>query len=357
MSMIDRPNSEAIFRAVNVYVDCMRPFILRCLSQTYGASQVQEAIVASLNERQVENFAIDLQKNDGNVTVTLDVNHFRPIIETHWDAIFAEQFGYDSTIPGTVGWITGARNDADHPGTVDISDDDTRAHLNNALKILRRINASEGVQAVEEISRYLDNPNSGVQVGMPQIQYGVANSICANIACQNINQFQHPVSEMGRAVVQCLKCAKEYTVSTFTIVSSEGRYDPNRGINGYVWRIRFVNGEETVVEYYHSLNVTIERNDTVTASLDQYENLVYLVNENVRLWWYFTYGAMAQGSWWRGAGRVQYTGCYSVLSRFVANSFYSPASGSFDRFVSKILARIVMAFTGHPEIPLAGRLN
>ena len=357
MSMIDRPNSEALYRAINVYVDCMRPFILRCLAQTYGSLNVQEAIVACLSERQVENFESDLQKNDGNVTATLDVTHFRPIIDTHWDAIFAEKFGYDLTISGTLGWINGARNEADHPGTADISDEDTRAHFDNALKILRRINAADGVQAVEEIVQQLDNQAAGPQMDVSQIQFGVANSICANIRCQSLNQFQHPVNGDGVASVQCPKCSKQYVVSTFTVVSADGHRDSFRAINSYAWRIRFPNGSETVTDYYHSMHVTLDRGDTITASLDQHENLVYLVNENVKQWWYFPIGVSPKRPWWRRSGGTHYSGCYSALSQYVANSFYDPTAGTFDRFVSKSLAQIVMAILGHPQIPLAGRLG
>ena len=47
---------------------------------------------------------------------TLDVGHFRPIIENNWDVCFSVPFGYDRTVFGTLGWITGARNQASHPG-------------------------------------------------------------------------------------------------------------------------------------------------------------------------------------------------------------------------------------------------
>ena len=99
----------------------MRPFILRCTAQSYGSDSVSDAVINSLSEQQAENFEIALQQDDGDITATLDGNHFRPIVERHYGAIFAERFGYDQTIAGTLSWITRARNDVAHPGTSDMS--------------------------------------------------------------------------------------------------------------------------------------------------------------------------------------------------------------------------------------------
>lgn len=215
MSTTARPNSEAIYRAINIYIDAMRPFILRCLAQAYESGRVSDAVINSLSEQQAENFEIALQRNDGDIAATLDVNHFRPIVERHWDAIFAERFGYDQTIPGTLSWITRARNDVAHPGTSDMSNIDAQGHFSNILKILRRVNAIDASTAIEQIRRQSRNPpprtmpNTSTQpaVATEQIrrqsrnpsprtspntstQPAMAKSSSANIRGQNINQYQ-----------------------------------------------------------------------------------------------------------------------------------------------------------------------
>ena len=140
-----------------------------------------------------------MQRNDSDLATPLDVNHFRPIVERHWDAIFAERFGYDQTIPGTLSWITRARNNVAHPGTSDMSNSDAQGHFSNILKILRRINAIDASTAIEQIRRQRLSRNPSPSVA-PNIstQPATANSSSANIRGQNINKYQH--KDLGLAL-------------------------------------------------------------------------------------------------------------------------------------------------------------
>ena len=339
MSTIARPNSEAIYRAINIYIDAMRPFILRCLAQAYGSDSVSDAVINSLSEQQADNFEIALQQNDGNVTATLDVNHFRPIVERHWDAIFAEQFGYDQTMQGTLGWITRARNDAAHPGTSDMSDSDAQDHFSNILKILRRINAVDAATAIEQIRRQLRNPSPSTSPNI-STQPAMANSICANIRCQNINQYQPYISADGGVPLQCPICSAQQFVSTCIAVSCD-KYGGNNSPFQYSLRIRFPNGNENVIEFYHSLNITIGRGDRLTFSVDHKDRLVYLVNENIRRWWYFP------------GGPKEFSGCYSKLSNWIAINTYGPEANAITYSIADVIGRMLK---GHPQIPLTGRM-
>ena len=354
-SMIERPNQEALTKALNAYRDVMRRFILDNLLQSYGANRLMDAITTALGDDQVANFERDLSRNGGNVEATLDVNHISSVARHHWDEIFFAKFGYDQTMLGTLGWVTRARNDAAHPGTADISPEDTNDHFNNIIKVLDRIGAVEEVRVVEEVRKQLNAPSQDALTGSYSTQTAIAHSICANIRCQIVNQYQHPINWDGVASVQCPKCLKQYFVQTCTVVSDD-RQNTHTAIT-HALRVRFPNGEDRIMEFYHSLQIPMERKDKLTISYDRDENLVYLVNENLRQWWYFPIGIKPKRPWWRTTSGPHYTGCYSALSRIIANSFYDPRANFWDRFMNRPFAHVLMAVSGHSKIPLTGMIG
>ena len=351
-SIIERPNQEALTKALNAYRDVMRRFILDNLLQSYSANRLMDAITTALGDEQVANFERDLSRNGGNVEATLGVNHISSIVRHHWDEIFFAKFGHDQIMLGTLGWVTRARNDAAHPGTADISPEDTNDHFNNIIKVLDRIGAVEEVRVVEEVRKQLNAPSQDALTGSYSTQTAIAHSICANIRCQIVNQYQHPINWDGVASVQCPKCLKQYFVQTCTVVSDD-RQNTHTAIT-HALRVRFPNGEDRIMEFYHSLQIPMERKDKLTISYDRDENLVYLVNENLRQWWYFPIGIKPKRPWWRTTSGPHYTGCYSALSRIIANSFYDPRANFWDRFMNRPFAHVLMAVSGHSKIPLTG---
>lgn len=63
---IARPNRDALNKAIDVYRDAMRPFIVRTLKANVRGATVEEAIRRSLNDRSRDQFDRNLKANGGN---------------------------------------------------------------------------------------------------------------------------------------------------------------------------------------------------------------------------------------------------------------------------------------------------
>ena len=77
MTTTSRPNRDALSKAIDIYRDAMRPFILRSLRRIPGVT-VEAAIRQSLPDRQAENFRMAFGSGD-DLESALDVNLFPPI--------------------------------------------------------------------------------------------------------------------------------------------------------------------------------------------------------------------------------------------------------------------------------------
>ncbi len=352
-------------RALNAYIDGMRPFILDSLVQAYGASGLNDAIFNSLGEEQAGNFARDLEKNGGNIAATIDVGHFSSIVRHHWDNIFFAKFGYDQSMQGTLGWITRARNDAAHPGQTDISSDDTQNHLKNITKVLERIGAPDACQVVYEIRASLTAPQSGYT--LPETQQAAAsgsiniNSICANIRCHTLNT--HTIETNYEFwTLTCQTCLSDYYIRTFRInhcrtergqisippvTRTEREYnfqkkeaDPqnhnplivlNRTIRRlfpnldakvaqvYIlyMRVTFPNGEQSAIDMFHVDDLHFSQNDVLTLSFDNLEEMVYIYNQTINRFWYCG-----------GGGYLNQVGLVNKIIGSI-NPYYKYARGGF----------------------------
>ncbi len=153
-----RPNRDALSRAIDIYRDAMRPFILRSLKRMPGVS-VETAIRQSLPDRQADNFRAALGSGE-DLESALDVNIFPPLVSNfrNWREVFSTEFGGDQTVQNELWMIKDARNEVSHPGTQDLEGEYTRTHLYLIADVLGRINAPQLKQAVEDIRDQLITP-------------------------------------------------------------------------------------------------------------------------------------------------------------------------------------------------------
>ena len=149
MQTTNRPNRDALMRAIDIYRDAMRPFVVRQLRRVPGES-VEELIERGLGNRQVEEFNRRLTEN-GDIESAIDLNYFPKVIRDNWRGAFAQYFNGDLTVQSTLWLIKTARDQIAHPGTQDIEAEYTRVHLYHIADLLGRINTPNEKQAVEEI--------------------------------------------------------------------------------------------------------------------------------------------------------------------------------------------------------------
>ena len=151
MTTITRPNKEALTKAIDIYRDSMRPFILRTLRRIPNAN-IETTIQRSLHDRQAETFR-NTRAAGTDLESALDVNYFPVLVSNHynWRDAFSEAFNGDKTVQNELWLITEARNLIAHPGNQDLEEEYTRTHLFHIADVLGKINQPELKRQVEEI--------------------------------------------------------------------------------------------------------------------------------------------------------------------------------------------------------------
>ncbi len=150
MVAINRPNRDALTKAIDIFRDVMRPFLIRSLRREHGPN-VEEAIRQSLQyEQQIIDFERNLQQG-GDLASAVDVNHFPRLVEHHWRDVFSAPFSGDQTIVRKLWVIKGARNEVSHPPTRDLDANYTEDCLSHIAYVLGKVNSLEGKRTVEGI--------------------------------------------------------------------------------------------------------------------------------------------------------------------------------------------------------------
>ena len=90
MSTVARPNRDALNRALDVFRDAMRPFIIRCLKRIRG-QQIEDVIRNALNDRQADQFSKNLERTK-EIGDAIDVDYFPLLISRNWRETFSNQF-------------------------------------------------------------------------------------------------------------------------------------------------------------------------------------------------------------------------------------------------------------------------
>ena len=133
MNSSKRPNQNALYEALNIYRDAMRPFILRNLKTVHNLAP----------EDRIQNEA------------DIDIGDFPHLFRRYWREAFEHCFDPDHDIRSAVGLITEARNKVFHPETDDIDFSYALSRLYEIAEMLGHINAPEQKREVEGIREKL----------------------------------------------------------------------------------------------------------------------------------------------------------------------------------------------------------
>ena len=129
MNSSKRPNQDALYQALNIYCDVIRPFILR-------------------NLKTVQHLAPEDQfQNEADI----DFADFPHLFRKYWHDAFRQRFDPDRDIRSAVGIITEARNNTFHTETEDLISGYALSRLHEIADILGQINAPEQKREVEAI--------------------------------------------------------------------------------------------------------------------------------------------------------------------------------------------------------------
>ncbi len=142
-----RPNRDALNKAIDVYRDAMRPFIVRTLKANARGATVEKAIRLSLNEHPRGQFDANLKRSPGNPAAAIDVNDFPHIVERNRRSFSA----YDNVLSSEMWMVVEARNPAAHPLDRDMDAEFVRTRLSIIAEALGRTNHAAQKAEVEAI--------------------------------------------------------------------------------------------------------------------------------------------------------------------------------------------------------------
>ena len=155
LSMPKYPNRDALRQANDIYLDAMRPFIIRLLNQVPGEA-AEDLIQDALMPEQQNAFWQKLDETD-DIEAAIDFNYFPQIVRRNWDCGFAEQFNNDLTVQSMLWLIRKGRNSCEHRGTTDIDYEFVRTNLFLIAEVLGKINRPNERRDVEVIRDELDD--------------------------------------------------------------------------------------------------------------------------------------------------------------------------------------------------------
>ena len=150
------PNKDALSRAIDIFRDAMRPFLIRCLKRAPNAT-VEATIRRSLSPHQANKFDQGLGRSK-DLSGAIDVNFFPALVQNNWREVFSTEFRDDRTIQNELWMIADVRNQVSHPGAQDFDAEYTRTHLYLVADALGRINALDEKKAVEAVRSQLLGP-------------------------------------------------------------------------------------------------------------------------------------------------------------------------------------------------------
>ncbi len=143
---IARPNRDALNKAIDVYRDAMRAFIVRTLRTVKGAKP-EELIDRALPPNQAERFREErVSKEIGDA---VDVGHFPHIVQKNWGEAFAKPLR-DRVVQNLIWVISHARNTAAHPGESDLDRNFATSRLSDIVDVLKRFDPA-AAKKVEDI--------------------------------------------------------------------------------------------------------------------------------------------------------------------------------------------------------------
>lgn len=159
MPITQRPNKDALSKALDIYLDAMRPMLHRNLRQIKGKN-AKTAIIEALHRRNgdASDFEMNLERNDNNIEASIDHAHISWIITTHWSSKFRNYFRNDNIIRSATQTIGNLRNEVAHIDTNDLDRNKALQGLSSIISVLNHVNEPEAVAAVEEIQNNLMNP-------------------------------------------------------------------------------------------------------------------------------------------------------------------------------------------------------
>lgn len=140
MRTYEFPSKESVSNALRVYLNAMRPFVVRCLKRKSGGN-LDGHIRKSLHFDQINHFEDALRRHGGRHEDAIDHSSLRVLVDKNWKEIFGEEFRSVQSIRSEIHYIANIRNEEDaHYGSGDTNAATALTCLNHIVNVLGYIN-------------------------------------------------------------------------------------------------------------------------------------------------------------------------------------------------------------------------
>ena len=130
------PNADALRKGLDIYRHEMSEFVVRVLRQKPG-SRLEQAVAASLTDRQRQDFTNKMQENGGDVPRSIEIGFIPNLVERNWSDLFQRQFTKANTIRNILRTVRDIRNDVAHNTSGhDIPTEKAEAHFTSSARHL-----------------------------------------------------------------------------------------------------------------------------------------------------------------------------------------------------------------------------
>ena len=170
MTESEYPNKVGLSSALDIYLDAMRAFVVRCMRRIPG-KQVHDAIAEVLNDRRRDEFCRSMQQGE-TVGGSIEFGDFPHLVNRRWRETFAREFNDERTVLNKLWLAVEARNRASHRGEEDIEADYVHTRLYDVAAILDSIRAPEAAARVRLIREQLqaETPAPTSHAAQPESQ-------------------------------------------------------------------------------------------------------------------------------------------------------------------------------------------
>ena len=119
MADIYRPNRDILDRALGIYRDSMREFLIRNLKRVKNGRALEETVKSALPDGRRLTLEDHLRQGK-DIKSSIDIGDFQRLVTAYWDPVFREVFNNDRSVQTFCRLLTSSRNQAVHTDTQDI---------------------------------------------------------------------------------------------------------------------------------------------------------------------------------------------------------------------------------------------
>ena len=154
-NVIARPNSAAVFTALGVYLDVMRPFVVRNMPVYPGTANACALLRDALPAEMQGDFDKRLVQCDGDESLTIDVSHIPHIVRKNWHLSFSREFGGHWNYVTKMEGLAKIRNLVCHPLAEDVTARQAESVFHCVEKITTQIDREDACEQVSSIRQRL----------------------------------------------------------------------------------------------------------------------------------------------------------------------------------------------------------